>query len=462
MDTITLIEEIKNRYNKIFEFTEDIFTFEHNFYDFTLNTTKLLFAHSLEQLDKEFLNSLYRKDNYESKEIIKRPIITCFGEVLISYRVYINKHTRTRYSLIKELLNLKPYQRITDEAEYEIIKYAMHSNMTQASKHAIPNITLSRSWVSKLLKKLNGSIHRDIKRSLITPKTLYIEMDEIHANLQHGGNQICPCAIVHEGHKYLFKKRKELKNLVYFATAKGSYKELWNEIYDYVDKRYDIDKIDYIFISGDGASGIKQFEDAFPNAIFVLDKFHCKKYLKKIFKDKHVLSFALEYLRNNNINDFNLLVDGELEKEEANTDSITKARDYLLNNIEGIINQTHEEYKCSCSMESHVNHGFARYITSSPYGFSLEGLNNKLKLLVYNANKIELTYKDYINLKYNENELEMINKQINNLQNINYKYSNLLRINKNKPSYDYNVDLPIFDNNITNLFLSNLISFKNI
>ena len=28
-------------------------------------------------------------------------------------------------------------------------------------------------------------------------------------------------------------------------------------------------------------------------------------------------------------------------------------------------------------MEGHVNHAFARYITSSPYGFSEQGLENK-------------------------------------------------------------------------------------
>ena len=47
-------------------------------------------------------------------------------------------------------------------------------------------------------------------------------------------------------------------------------------------------------------------------------------------------------------------------------------------------------------MEGHVNHEFARYITSSPFVFSLDGLNNKLKLLVYKANEVDLT----IDLKY--------------------------------------------------------------
>ena len=31
-------------------------------------------------------------------------------------------------------------------------------------------------------------------------------------------------------------------------------------------------------------------------------------------------------------------------------------------------------YKFPCLMEGHVNHEFARYTTSSPFGFSLNGL----------------------------------------------------------------------------------------
>ena len=61
-------------------------------------------------------------------------------------------------------------------------------------------------------------------------------MDEIHANLQKGGNKICPCAIVHEGHEESFVKRKKLKNIHYFASAELSYEQLWEVIFDYVDK----------------------------------------------------------------------------------------------------------------------------------------------------------------------------------------------------------------------------------
>ena len=124
----------------------------------------------------------------------------------------------------------------------------MEENMSQSEKHALRNTIISRSSVSKKIRVLDGSITENITKATNQPDILYIEMDEIHANLQHNGNKICPCAIVHEGYVENFTKRKVLKNIKYFASSKLSYEELWEVIFDYVDKKYDIDKFKkYLF-----------------------------------------------------------------------------------------------------------------------------------------------------------------------------------------------------------------------
>lgn len=83
--------------------------------------------------------------------------------------------------------------------------------MSQATKHALRNTVVSRSTVSKKIKVLDDSITRTTNQ----PDILYIEMDEIHANLQYGGNKISHCAIVYEGYKEDFVKRKRLKNTLF-------------------------------------------------------------------------------------------------------------------------------------------------------------------------------------------------------------------------------------------------------
>ena len=449
MNIIPIINDFTKSFNEIFKTSLSPLNLESKIRDAGDLFTLKLYESFLNYIDNKFKKSKARKNKYNIKETTQRTLITSIGYITVNSTAYYDKQTKERFVLLREILHLKPYQRLTNEAEYQLIKYAMNENMSQAAKHALRNIIISRSTVSKKLKVLDGSIEEVITKSINQPSTLYIEMDEIHANLQHGGNKICPCAIIHEGYEEKFVKRKKLKNIHYFASSNLLYDELWEVIYDYVDKKYDIDKIKYIFVSGDGASGIKDYKNCFPNAIFVLDKYHYqRKHLNYIFKENTLLKqYADEYIRNDMIDEFKELVNAQIKQYPEQKNQMIKHINYILNNIDGIKNQKHPEYKCPCSMESHVNHGFARYITSSPYGFSKQGLENKLKLLVYNANKHELTIEDYYNLKYGSNSYEEINIRINKLANI--KYDQKLTTNHSL-EYKINTSIPKFDSNSEN------------
>lgn len=459
MKIIPLINEITNTFNKIFEKNLNSLNLESKIRDVGDTFTLKLYESFLNYIDDKFKNSIERKLNYNIKETRKRTLITSVGYITINSTSYVDKKTKERFILLRELLHLKPYQRLTNEAEYQLIKYSMHENMSHAARYALRNTIISRSTVSKKLAKLDGSINEVISRCEHQPDILYIEMDEIHANLQKGGNKICPCAIVHEGYEEIFVKRKKLKNIHYFASSKLKYEELWEVIFDYVNKKYDIAKLKTIFISGDGASGIKSYVNCFPNAKFVLDPFHyIKKHLKYIFKnDIDLRNIADDYIRNDLIDDFKTLVNYQIEKYPEQEKYMKEHMNYIINNLDGIKNQKDEDYKVHCSMEGHVNQAFARYITSSPYGFSKQGLENKLKLLVYHANKHELTIEDYYNLKYGNNSYEDINIKINKLTNI--KYDQKLS-STHSLEYKINTRLPILDSPSDNNRLKELTAIR--
>ena len=458
MNIITLISEFTNTFNEIFKTSLNPLNLESQIRQVGDEFTLRLYKQFLNYINERFKDSRERKEKYNIKDTTKKTLITSMGIIEVNCTSYYSKDTHERFVFLREVLNLKPYQRLTNEAEYLLTKYAMDVNMSQAGKYALRNVVISRSTVSKKLAKLDGSIKEEIKKSINQPKTLYIEMDEIHANLQKGGNCICPCAITHEGHEESFTKRKKLKNVRNFASSTLSYSELWEVIYNYVDKKYDIDEFDYIFISGDGAPGIKDYINCFPNAIFVLDPFHYwHKGINLVFKNKKIANMADYYLRNDMLDDFNKLVDIEIENNPNRKDIIKSKSKYLLNNIEGIKNQKYENYKCPCAMEGHVSQTYARYITSSPFGFSKRGLENKLKLLVYKANKHELTIEDYFNLKYGKNEYKQINENINKLANI--KIDSKLTKNQSKP-YDITVPTPIFDSPAQNNRFKEITSLR--
>lgn len=459
MKIIPLINEFTNTFNEIFNKNLNPLNLESKIRDAGDMFTLKLYESFLNYIDDKFKNSKQRKLIYNIKETRKRTLITSVGYITINSTSYVNKSTKERFVLLREILHLKPYQRLTNEAEYQLIKYAMDENMSQAARHALRNTVISRSTVSKKIKVLDGSIQENVTKTDNQPDILYIEMDEIHANLQHGGNKICPCAIVHEGYEEDFVKRKKLKNIHYFASAKLTYEELWEVIFDYVDKKYDINKFKMIFVSGDGAPGIKNYTNCFPKAKFVLDPFHyIKKHLKYIFKKETELRhIADNYIRNNSIDDFKILVNCQIEKYPEQEQYMKEHMNYIINNLDGIKNQNHPDYKCHCLMEGHINQGFARYITSSPYGFSEQGLENKLKLLVYHANKIELTIEDYYNLKYGNNSYETINIKINKLTKI--KYYQKLSTNQ-RLEYKINTKLPVLDTPKENNKLKELTSTR--
>ena len=460
MKIITLINEITNDFNETFKNNLTPLNLESKIRDIGDLFTLRLYESFLNFFDEQFKNKKERKEKYNIKETRKRTLITSVGVININSTSYIDKETKEYYVPLRDILHLKPYQRLTNEAEYQLVKYSMEENMSQASKHALRNTIVSRSTVSKKIKVLDGSIIENITKSVNQPDILYVEMDEIHANLQHGENKICPCAIVHEGYEEDFVKRKKLKNIRYFASAKLSYEELWEVIFDYVDKKYDIDKFKKIFVSGDGATGIKNYKNCFPNAKFVLDPFHyIRKHLNYIFKDDSELkNIADDYIRNNLIDDFKTLVDCQIEKYPDQKKYMIDHMNYIINNLEGIKNQKDKDYKVHCSMEGHVNQAFARYITSSPYAFSEQGLENKLKLLVYHANKHELTIQDYYNLKYGKDNYEEINIKIKKICNI--KYDQKLSSNH---SLEYNIDtsLPKFSDYDEKEYFKNILSVKN-
>lgn len=459
MKIIPIINEITNTFNELFKNNLNPLNLENKIRQVGDTFTLKLYESFLNYFDTQFKKNKERKENYNIKQTRKRTLITSVGVININSTSYINKTTKEYYVPLREILHLKPYQRLTNEAEYQLAKYAVDENMSQAARHALRNTVISRSTISKKIKILDGTIVENIVKSTNQPDILYIEMDEIHANLQHDGNKICPCAIVHEGYEEDFVKRKKLKNIRYFASSKLTYEQLWEVIFDYVDKKYDIYKFKKIFVSGDGASGIKNYTNCFPNAKFVLDIFHYRrKHLNYIFKDNNTLkNLADDYLKNDYIDGFKQLVEAQIKLYPEQEKKLKEHMNYLLNNIEGIKNQNDEDYKTHCSMEGHVNQAFARYITSSPYGFSEQGLENKLKLLVYHANRHELTIEDYYNLKYGNNNYEEININIKKIASI--KYDQNLTSNHSR-EYSIDTKLPRFDSSSDNNRFKEITSLR--
>ena len=184
MEIIPLINEITNTFNENFSKNLNPLNLESKIRNVGDEFTLKLYEHFLNYIDDKFKNSKERKSMFNIKETRYRNLITSVGCIRVKSTSYYDKKTKKCFVLLREILHLKPYQRLTNEAEYQLVKYAMDENMAQAARHALRNTQISRSTVSKKIAKLDGSIVENITKCENQPEVLYIEMDEIHANLQ--------------------------------------------------------------------------------------------------------------------------------------------------------------------------------------------------------------------------------------------------------------------------------------
>ena len=448
MNIISLFNSFVNHLNSILDNNLFLYELEHNISNST-NTLNLdILRNILEYLDLEYKNSKERKDKYYVQQTRERTLITSLGLITFNKTYYKSKNKingkYVYYSYLEDCLGIDKWAKMSLSCEVNLINNALDNGMTWASVNTIPNYSISRQTISTKIKNINFNYFENIiKRQ--TPKILYIEADEVHANLQSRNkgtkNKIVPVILTHEGHKEDFVKKKELKNTHYIASSILKTDKLWEETYKYLDTVYDLNKVDKIFLSSDGGSWITGYDIAFPNIIFVLDKFHYKKALNYIFKkEPNITNIADNYLRSKMINEFKILVKTQYKLYPDQKNEMIKKQNYLINHIDGIINQNHPDYKCPCSMEGHISNKYAKFITSRPHSYSKDGLENITQLLTMKANKIRLTEEIYYKFKTGESTYKKLNlekfisnfrNQANKITDNNLKYYKQYQIDNN-------------------------------
>lgn len=467
MNIISLFQSLVNHLSNILENNLFLHELEHNIFNSTNELNLDILKQILEYLDLEYKNSKKRKDKYYVQQTRKRTLITSLGLLTFNKTYYKSKMKINGkyeyYSYLEDYLGIAKWAKMTLAAEVILINNALDNGYSWSANNSIPNYITTRQTISSKIQSINYNYVENIPKK-DTPEVIYIEADEVHANLQSRDkdtkNRIVPVLLTHEGHKEDFVKKKELKEQHYIASSILKTDKLWNEAYKYLDTKYDLGKEPTIFISGDGGSWIKGFDEAFPNAIYVLDPFHYfNKKLAYIFKKEPIItSIADSYLRNKMIDEFKLLVNVQIEKYPEQKKDMIKVQNFLIENIEGIINQKHPLYKCPCSMEGHISNKYAKFITSRPHAYSEDGLENIVQLLTMKANKIKLTEEIYSNFKSGISTYKQLNleKYINNFRN----QANKLIDSNNKYNIEYHIDNHNFnlkDNYRLDYFLSKRI-----
>ncbi len=375
----------------------------------------------INELEEVIYSSPERKENYKSyqKESLanQRKLITIFGEIEFSRRYYQNKENKEdKIYLLDRAIGLSKNERMLVNVEENMLELASIKSYEYAGQKAAYDTVISKETVKNKISELNFSnIDKkkfEIKHSVLN---LYIQADEDHVALQSGGISM-PRLIT------LFENNKEGKlegKKKFGGTYISKIDELWEEVLRYIESRYDYEKIDKIFIMGDGASWIKTGLEWLPKSKYIADRFHINKaiitmtgnnreYIEKI----RSAIFELDFKRVK-----------ELEYEILAEEMDTKRRkrqnqmlEYILNNEEGIKNSIIYDVP-GCAAEGDISHTYSDRLSSRPMGWSQTNVDKmaRLRVLAANGENIRLVTRNIKNIaesiiKEQETVKKMMNK----------------------------------------------------
>ena len=366
----------------------------------------------LENIDEILFENKRRKQEYETKDLRKRTIITDYGNIDYYRRYYRNKQTKEYIYLTDEKMGIEKNERIMKDVQSKIIEFAHDISYSKSGKRVVGSEEISPTTVMHKVRQEELKVETLEEKKTI--KRLYIEADEDHVSER--GNKIgMPKLIyVHEGN-YKKGNRNILKNVHYIGCLGKNSEELWLEVAEYIDKKYNTNEIEKIYIGGDGAGWIKEGLNWIEKSEFVLDKFHLLKYINQATVEYPEYRNKLWY----NINIFDPVSVESIFKEiiektedEKRKEKVINSYKYVMNQWDGIeIYETDGKYLKGCSAEGHISHVYADRMSSRPRTWSDDGIDkmSRLRTFVSNGGKI---YEELVKRKKENTKLKKYDKII--------------------------------------------------
>lgn len=445
-----IINKKEHRYdnkNKVFNYIDILSNMDEALCELAKDTIKAVFN----AIDKGFRLSLERRAKYHIKAYHERTIMTIFGEVTYERTFYTDKSNNGSYCYLDNYLGLKQYDYFDPYIKALIIEKAADNSAPKVAEF-INDLIGKRVKITKSFEYLSRQTIRNIilesnmsnikPQEQPAPETLYIMADEKFISTQNNDKKqvMVKSIVTFEGIERK-NKRRSLKNKNIFATfgKKGPAED----VLDYLNEIYDLDKIKNIFFMGDGASWIRNISREFKftkdtNLVFALDKFHFKQAMHHLCMHEELEKIMIHYVRNDMKDDFKHVCEILIENNPHREKTIEAKRTYILNNWNNINNL----YKnnLSCPMESQISHNLAALFTSRPKGYSIKTLKKliPLRMLFKNNNNLKELYLN----NYNKKEIITINEE-----QLNYSIFEKKSLNINPLQYiDERTFKKIYDN----------------
>lgn len=408
MNIVALLEGLVNSLNeaeeRFFNNPKDFYSLEKSVKSSTEAFSAAFLSNVLTSMNEKIYKDAWRKLSYTvARNNEQRTVISSVGDVTFNSTYYQKISDGSYHYLVEEIIGLDKHERFTEEAETIMLTEALKTSYSEAAKVLPSKTEITKTTV---MNKVHG-IAENIP--LIEPvqkkicKYLFIEADEDHVAEQHGrwtkkgenSSFISKLAYVYEykQESEKCKARKELVNTFYFGgvySGSDGVEKFWSNVQEFIEKNYNTDELTRIYISGDGASWIKQGATYLSKALFCADKFHMMKYINaasnQMLDEKDIAKsniYRLLYKRDKK--GFKNYVD-EMLACARNTEPIENLKTFVLGNWSAVMRTYHNRIVDGCSAESHVSHVLSDRLSSRPMGWSKRGADRMSKLRCYEKN----------------------------------------------------------------------------
>ena len=354
---------------------------------FTQETLCLFIGKYLEQKDRELLEDKeYRRENQlvVQRRDDPRLLYTLLGEILYHRTYYYKKAVGYEHPIDIEA-GVEAYSRMSQFTSYALVDAACSMSYAMSSKY-VTDGAFSKQTVMRKIRESYARESPELPEKARVP-CLHIDADEDHVSIRDKGSRIVPVISVYEGLESVGKTRKKCKNVFHISEYGKSTEDLWNQVVDELDKRYDLRNTE-IYLHGDGAPWIAEGLNWLPNAKFVLDTYHKNKMLKVAVsgfteEDKKIWVSELQNAFATGNKEFvKEAWSSMLSSYPDRKETIDKGMGYLTNFFDGIyIRAIDQEANNGGATEPHVQHVLSYRLSSIPRVWSEETIKHLAPIL---------------------------------------------------------------------------------
>lgn len=303
---------------------------------------------ALERYDKDIYCSIDRK-RFALIRLDERTLLSSYGILRFRRRYYYDSFLNEYCYLLDNRLQIPKSKRMTNELILRMLDLASIMSYKETGEHLSDEFTVSKYTVWKTINEVLLETHFDVNVDRGDSK-IHVQIDEKFVGMVGSANKRRYYTLTIFAGKEPIGKSYRLRNKTVISSA--NLHELKVRLNDLLVDRYKVSPDEEIFISGDFATYIQNFNESISccKARYVPDKFHVYKTLKDALPNVYVDDHSL------NDDDFQNHLIEELVK--IDDDDARKLKNILIKNPKSFKPYLDQEY-LGCSQEGQNSHVYA-------------------------------------------------------------------------------------------------------